>query len=301
MHLSSVPCLISMHLSFVLCFLSHVFPVSCIPRLISFASHVVRYLICFMSRLRSCLNPQAAQAVSQHSDRVSNHVSTLSHVSQSVMLNKDWDRRRLEEQNVYRESRHPVFCKVIGSVTHEISYIQPIHWWDFRFTFWQVIQPGRRLLPHELCLRILLPLNLTSDLKPPICDPLLDLWPDLWILTRPLTSDLRTLTSDLRPLQPATSDWTSDPTSDPWYLTFWLLTYGRADLQLLTRPLTWLLTFDRWAKAADLRPLTRPLTQPLTSDFWSSIFDQRPCRPSTPYLTFDQWSLISDLKPTFVF
>ncbi len=47
----------------------------------SFESHFVRYLICFMSRLRSCLNSQAAQAaqaaqaVSQHSDGVSNHVS----------------------------------------------------------------------------------------------------------------------------------------------------------------------------------------------------------------------------------
>ncbi len=53
------------------------------------------------------------------------------------MRNKDWDRRQLEEQDVYRESRHPLFCWIIRSVTHEISYIQPIHWWDFRFTFWQ--------------------------------------------------------------------------------------------------------------------------------------------------------------------
>ncbi len=65
MHLSSDSCLISMHLSLVLCSLSHVFPVSFIPRLISFASHAVRYLICFMSRLRSFLNPQLAQTVSQ--------------------------------------------------------------------------------------------------------------------------------------------------------------------------------------------------------------------------------------------
>ena len=26
---------------------------------------------------------------------------------------------------------------VIRLVIHEISYIQPIHWWNFRFTFWQ--------------------------------------------------------------------------------------------------------------------------------------------------------------------
>ncbi len=44
--------------------ISAFFLVSCIPRLISFTSHVDRYLICFMSRLRSCLNPQPAQAVS---------------------------------------------------------------------------------------------------------------------------------------------------------------------------------------------------------------------------------------------
>ncbi len=80
--------------TFQLCSLSNVFPVSCILRLIyflshlfrllftlcsiSFASHFVRCLIYFMSRLRSSLNSQAtqaAQAVFQHSDRVSNHVS----------------------------------------------------------------------------------------------------------------------------------------------------------------------------------------------------------------------------------
>ncbi len=79
--LSSVSCLI--HFSFDPCliyFLSHIFRVSFILCSISFASHFVRCLICFMSRLRSCLNSQAAQAaqaaqaVSQHSDCVSNHV-----------------------------------------------------------------------------------------------------------------------------------------------------------------------------------------------------------------------------------
>ncbi len=50
---------------------SYVFRISCIPRLISFTSNVDRYIICFMSCLRSCLNLQATQAVSQHSDRVS--------------------------------------------------------------------------------------------------------------------------------------------------------------------------------------------------------------------------------------
>ncbi len=116
MHPSSVPCLI--HFSFVLClmyFLSLVFRVSFIPCSISFASHLVWYLICFMSRLRSCLNS----------------CLDSSHVLQSVMRNKDWDRRQLEEQDVYRESIHPVFCWVIRSVTYEISYIQPIHWWRF--------------------------------------------------------------------------------------------------------------------------------------------------------------------------
>ena len=127
---SSVPCLISIHLSFVLCliyFLFHVFRVSYIPSLISFTSPVVRYLICFMSQLRLCLNPKAAQAVSQYSARVSNHVSTSSHVSQSVIRIKDGDKRQLEEQDVYRESKHPVLCRIIRSTTHEISYIQPIH------------------------------------------------------------------------------------------------------------------------------------------------------------------------------
>ncbi len=77
--LSFVSCLI--HFSFVPCpmyFLSHVFRVSFISFAIFFVSHFVRCLICFMSRLKSCHNSQvtqAAQAMSQHSDRVSNNVS----------------------------------------------------------------------------------------------------------------------------------------------------------------------------------------------------------------------------------
>ncbi len=79
--------------TFLLCSLSNIFLVSCIPLLIyflsllfrvlfiicsiSFASHFVRFFICFMSRLRSCIKSQAAaaaQALFQHSDRFSNHV-----------------------------------------------------------------------------------------------------------------------------------------------------------------------------------------------------------------------------------
>ena len=70
----------------VLClmyFLSHLFFVS------SFVSNAILYLICFMSLLILSLKPQAAQAVSQYSDRVLNHVLTSSLVSQSVIRNKD--------------------------------------------------------------------------------------------------------------------------------------------------------------------------------------------------------------------
>ncbi len=68
---------------------SHVIRVSYVPCLITFASHVNRYLICFMSRLRLYLNPQATQAIFQHSDRVSSYFLTSSFVLQSVMCNKD--------------------------------------------------------------------------------------------------------------------------------------------------------------------------------------------------------------------
>ena len=60
MHLSSVPRLISMHLSFFPCSLSHVFPVSCIPRLMLFDTLSVSCLgsdrVSTLRRLRPCLN-----------------------------------------------------------------------------------------------------------------------------------------------------------------------------------------------------------------------------------------------------
>ena len=105
---------------------SHLFRVSCIPRLISFASNVNRQLICFMSRLRWCLNPQAVQAVSQYSNRVSSHVLNSNHASQSVMRNKDWDGRQLEKQDVYRESRHPAFCWV-SKISHSWDQLYSTH------------------------------------------------------------------------------------------------------------------------------------------------------------------------------
>ena len=78
MHLSSVFCFIRIPLSFVLGCLSHVFLISCIPHLISFAYSIVQYLICFMSRLRLCLNLQAVWAMFQDWVCVSNHVLTSS-------------------------------------------------------------------------------------------------------------------------------------------------------------------------------------------------------------------------------
>ncbi len=179
---------------------SHLFPVSCIPRLIYSVFHL--FHISFYSM--PYLFHVSAQVVSQlsgrsgRSGRVSSFRSCLkscldsSHVWKSVVRKKDWDKKQLEEQDVYRESRHPVFCWVIRLVTYEINYIQPIYWWDLRFTFWHVIKPGRRLLAHELCLRILLSLNLTFDLPSPTfdqwptaastCDLRLDLWPNLSFL-----------------------------------------------------------------------------------------------------------------------
>ncbi len=235
----------------------------------------------------------SAQSVSQLSGRsgCSGRVSTFgsylkscldsSHVSQSVVRNKDWDRRQLEEQDVYGEGRHPVFCWVIKSVNYEISYIQPIHWWDFRFTFWQGIELERRLLAHELCLQILLSLNSTFDLQSPTFDKwptaasTFNLWLDLWPNFSFLISD------------------------------FWPLTYGRADLQPLTRLLTWLLTFDRWPTAVptwldlwlDFLPLTTDLRLPTCDflpDLWPDLW------PNLQPLTFDLQSLTNvhvDLQP----
>ncbi len=77
-------------------FLSHIFQVSFILCFMSFASYFVRCLICFMSRLRLCLNSQAAQAaqaVFQHLGRVSNHVSiqVTSRNQFYVTMTEIWD------------------------------------------------------------------------------------------------------------------------------------------------------------------------------------------------------------------
>ena len=210
---------------------SQLYPSSHLLRVSSlFNTLAVLYL-----ELRLCFNPQTAQALSQVSDR-SGRVSSLRScfdfkprfaALRSIM-------RQLEEWDVYRESSASCIL-VIRSVTYEISYIQPIHWWDFRFTFWQVIESGKLLLAHELCPRILLSLNLllTFDIRPPTCDLWLNFRSDLW----PLTSGLWPLTSDLWPLIYGRCPATSDSTSESTYKT----------------------TSDLWPTAADLRPLTSDL------------------------------------------
>ncbi len=120
----TAPSVDSIHLSSVL--------VSSTPCLI-----FIQCLICLCLELRSCFSPQTAQALSQVSD-LSGRVSSLRScfvfklrfaALRSVM-------RKLEEWDVYRKSSASCIL-VIRLVTYEISYIQPIHWWDFRFTLWQ--------------------------------------------------------------------------------------------------------------------------------------------------------------------
>ena len=155
--------------------LSNIFLISCIPHVIYSLFHLFRIYFCLIPYLFH-VSAQIVPQLLGGSNRISKFGSCLkssldsSHVSQSVMCNKDWDREQLEEQDVDRGNRHSVFCWDIRTVTYEIGYIQPIHWWDFCFTFWQGIEPWRHLLEYKFCLRILLSLNLTSDLWSPTFD-----------------------------------------------------------------------------------------------------------------------------------
>ncbi len=123
-------------------FLSHVFRVSFISCLIYSRSHLF-----FLPSLLRRILFDALSVLCLGSDCVSTlrplrllrpclkSCLDSSPLSQSVVRNKDWDRQQLEEQDVYKESRHPVSNWVIRSVTYEISYIQPICWSDFCFPF----------------------------------------------------------------------------------------------------------------------------------------------------------------------
>ncbi len=82
--------------------------------------------------LRPCLKSQTAQALSQVSDssgRVSSLRSCFDFNLRFAALRSIM--RQSEEWDVYRESSASCIL-VIKLVTYEISYIQPIHWWDFR-------------------------------------------------------------------------------------------------------------------------------------------------------------------------
>ncbi len=120
----TAPSVDSMHLSSFL--------VSSTPRLI-----FIQCFSCLWLELRSCFSPQTAQALSQVSDRpgrVSSLRSCFDFKPRFAALRSVM--RQLEEWDVYRESSASCIL-VIRLVIHEISYIQPIHWWNFRFTFWQ--------------------------------------------------------------------------------------------------------------------------------------------------------------------
>ncbi len=217
-------------------------------------------LVSSLRPLRLCLKSLTAQALSQVSDS-SGRVTSLRScfdlklrfaALRSVM-------RRSEGWYLYRESSASCIL-AISSITYEIRYIQLIHWRDFRFTFWQVIESERSLLAHELCPRIFL--SLKSDLWPKAAS--LRLLTRL--LTRPLTFDLWLLISDLRPRQTATFDLTSDLTFDLGPPTF--------DFLLNLWPNFWLLANDFRPLTSDLRPPTcHFFTQPLIRDLWSPAFN----------------------------
>ena len=99
-----------------LCSLSHVFPVSCIPCLISFASHVVRYLICFMSQLRSYPNPQAAQAVSQ----IMSRLQATSHNKVCVTRVEIGDSQR---NKMYIERADILYSVELWDESHNSTYL----------------------------------------------------------------------------------------------------------------------------------------------------------------------------------
>ncbi len=95
-------------------------------------------LVSSLRPLRPCLKSQTAKAVSQ----VSDHVLTSNHAR--WLCDQLYDSPR---NDVYRESSASCIL-VMRLVTYEISYIQPIHWWDFHFTFWhRPSSPTVRLFP----------------------------------------------------------------------------------------------------------------------------------------------------------
>ncbi len=220
--LSSVPCLI--HFSFVLCpmyFLSHVFCISFILHSIPFASHLFWCLFCFMSPLRSCLKFQAAQAaqtLSQHSDRVSNYdliqaTSRNQLCLTGIEIGDSWKIKMYIEREAILYSFELWDKSLMRSVTFN-PYVDA----DFCLSLWQVIKLGRHLLAYELCVQILLSLNSTLDLGSqtfdqwPTATSTWDFWLDLWYLTFNLWLNLSSLTFD-----------------------FQLLTNGHVDLQPLTQ------------------------------------------------------------------
>ena len=91
---------------------------------IYFKSHFFR--ASSLLRLKSFLKFQAAKTISQNPNRVWDHVSISSHVSQSVIRNKDWDMKQLEKQDLYKERRHQAFWQVIRRVIKFNLFIDEI-------------------------------------------------------------------------------------------------------------------------------------------------------------------------------
>ena len=117
--------LCSLSHTFQSCSLCNVFPVQYIPPIIHSVFHlfcISFYLILYLFHVSAQIVPQ----LSGHWGRISTFGLCLkscldsSHVFQSVMRTKDFHRSQLEEQDVYRKRRHPVFCWVIKLVIYEI-------------------------------------------------------------------------------------------------------------------------------------------------------------------------------------
>ena len=157
MHLNFVPCLISIHFNFV-------------PRPIYFAFHVFHVLsllrlILINTLSVSCMGSNRVSHLKQRRLylkmwALSQVMSRLRPTSRNQLCVTRFEIGDIGRNKMYIE-RADILHSVeqLKSVTHEISYLQPIHWSDFRFTFWQIMEPVKFLLAYELCFRILLSLT----------------------------------------------------------------------------------------------------------------------------------------------
>ena len=191
---------------------------------------------------------------------------------------------------------------------------------DFCYIFWQVIEPGRRLLAHELCLQILFfPTFLLWLTAASNYNLWLDFWPDIWLRISDFWSPTYGHT-DLRPLnwlftgsltwnsRLVISNSTSYSSFDllPLISDLWFLT---SDLRLrwpVISDLTSSLTFDLWPLTEGRWPATSHPTSDLTFDptsnstfdLWPLIFNFWPTVASVFNPLLNLWSVTSDLRPS---